>query len=102
MSWMGSMPRSTRALEISMTSCDSRSASVACSLLILSTCAWALSSFADRSYPSVGCRPHSSSSASITPRTSKSISFRQKWIWHSSNVRLRSVSCLDLELEIHA
>jgi hypothetical protein len=44
MSWMGSMPKST--------------------------CVWALSSFADRSCPLMGCRPRFSSFASITPRTS--------------------------------
>jgi hypothetical protein len=37
MSWTGSMPRSTRALEIPMTSCDSRPATMARSSLIPST-----------------------------------------------------------------
>jgi hypothetical protein len=64
-SWIASRPRSTRTLEILMTHYDSCSASVARSPSILSTCAWALSSSADRSHPSVGCRPHSSSSAYV-------------------------------------
>jgi hypothetical protein len=86
MSWMGTMPRSTRALDISTTSCDSHSASALHSPLILSTLTWVKSSSADRSRPMVGCRVRSSSYSSITPRTSKSVSFRQRRIWHSSNV----------------
>jgi hypothetical protein len=42
LSWTGSIPRSTRALEIPTTSCDSCSASAACSPLISSTCARSL------------------------------------------------------------
>jgi hypothetical protein len=98
---MGSTPRSTRALEIPTTSCNSRLASVARSLLILSMCAWILSSSADRFCLSGGCMPYSCSSTSIASHTSRSVSCRQRKIWRSSNVRLRSVSCLDLELEMH-
>jgi hypothetical protein len=28
-----------------------------------------------------------------------SVSYKQRWIWHSSNIQLRLMSCLDLELE---
>jgi hypothetical protein len=85
MFWMGSMPRSTGALEISTTSYDSRSALEVNSSLILSTRVGPVS-LRESSCPLVGCRPCSSFSASIAPRTSKSLSFRQRRIWHSFNV----------------
>jgi hypothetical protein len=100
MSWMGSMPRSTRALEIPMTSCDSHSASVVRSPLIPSTCAVVSSNSADKSRPSGGCRPRAYSSVSIASCTSRSASSRQRRIQHSSNDRLRSVSRLDRKLEV--
>jgi hypothetical protein len=99
MSCTGSMPKLTRASEIPMTSCDSHLASAACSSLILSMHARVVSSPNDKSRPLVGCRLHSCSSASIASHTSRSISYRQRRILHSSNVRVRSVSCLDLEPE---
>jgi hypothetical protein len=49
MFWTGSMPRSTRTLEILMTYHDSRSASVARSPSIPSAHAWAMSSSINRS-----------------------------------------------------
>jgi hypothetical protein len=73
-SWTGSMPRSTRALEIPMTSYASRPASAVCSPLILSTCMRVFSSSAERSCPSRGCRPRSCNSTSITSHTSRSVS----------------------------
>jgi hypothetical protein len=99
MSGMGIMPMSTKTLEIPWTSCDSHSASVMHSLLILSTCVRAMSSSADRFRLSVGRRLRSSSSASITFRTSKSVSYGQRRIQCSSIIWPRSVSHLDLELE---
>jgi hypothetical protein len=39
------------------------------------------------------------SSTSIASCTSRSVSYRQRRIWHSSNIWLRLMSCLDLELE---
>jgi hypothetical protein len=89
MSQMGSLPRSTRALEIPMTGCDSCSASTECSPLIPSTRAGVSSSSADRSCLSGRCRTHTCSSASIASCTSRSISCRQR---HSSNVWLRLMS----------
>jgi hypothetical protein len=100
-SWMGIMPRSTSMPEICMTCHDSHSGSMARSLSILSRRAWALSSSADRSCLSGGCRPRSSSSTSIASRTSRSVSCRQRRVWHSSSVRSRSLSRLDWELEAH-
>jgi hypothetical protein len=58
-----------------------------------------LSSSTDSCRPSGGCRLHSSSSASIASRTTRSISCRFRRIWHSSSARPRSVSYLDQELE---
>jgi hypothetical protein len=55
MSWMGSMPKLTTTLKIPMTNYDSGPASVVRLSLILSKCARAMSSFDDRSCPSVGC-----------------------------------------------
>jgi hypothetical protein len=80
MSWMGSISRSTRALEIPTTNYDSYLASAAQSPLIPSMRAWDSSSSADRSHPSGGCRSHSCSSASITSCTSRSVSYRQRRI----------------------
>jgi hypothetical protein len=102
MTWMGSMPRSTRALEIPTTSYGSRLALVMHLLLILSTCTWVMSSSADRYRPSGGCMLLSSSSTNITSHTSKSVSYRKRRIWSSSNIRLRSMSYLDMELETRA
>jgi hypothetical protein len=102
MSWMGSMPRSSRTMEILKTHCDSCSALAARSPLTLSTSTRALSNSADRSHPSVGCKSRSSSSNSIASGTSRSISCRQRKIGCSSNVRPSLVSCLDLELETRA
>jgi hypothetical protein len=76
MSETGNMLRSTWTLEIPSTSCDNRLASTTHLPLILSTCVQPLSSSADRFCPSVGCRPHSSSYASIAYGTSKSVSCR--------------------------
>jgi hypothetical protein len=73
--WMGNIPRSAMAMEISTTNYDSCPTSVVRSPLILSNCV---------------C-----SSASIASRTSRSVSCRQRRIWRSSNVWLRLVSCLD-------
>jgi hypothetical protein len=92
----------TKALEIPMTCYDSRPASVARSPLILSTHTQVWSSSVDRSRLLGGCKPRSWSSASIASLTSMSLSYMQRRIWHSSNVRLRLVSCLDLELETRA
>jgi hypothetical protein len=102
MSYTGSMPRLTRASEIPTTSCDSRLASAARSPLILSMRVWVPSSSAERSCPSGGCRPRSCSSANVASHTSRFVYCRQRWIWYSSSVRLRSVSCLDQELDMHA
>jgi hypothetical protein len=104
MSWTCSMPRSTRALEIPMTSCDSRPASTARSPLIPSTRTRVSSSSTDRFHllGGGGCRPRACSSASITSCTSRSISYRQRRIWYFSNVQLRSVSRLDMELVVRA
>jgi hypothetical protein len=88
MSWMCSMPRSTRELEIPMTNYDSCHLSVAQSSLIPTSCTWASSSSTDRSRPSEGHRPHASSFSSITSCTTRSITYRQRRICHSSNVRL--------------
>jgi hypothetical protein len=99
MFWTGSMPKSTRTLEILTIYCDSCSASAARSPSILSTHTWALSSSINKSCPSGGCRTHSSSSYNIASCTSRFISYMQRRIWHSSNTRPRSVSCLDRELE---
>jgi hypothetical protein len=99
MSWIGNMPRLTVALGIPMMSYDNCITSVACSSVTPSMSAWALSSSADKSCPSEECRPRYSSSASIASGTSRSISYRLRRIWHSSNVQSRSVSYLDLELD---
>jgi hypothetical protein len=96
---MGNMPRSTWALEISMTHCDNHIASTACSSVIPSASAWALSSSADMSCQSEECSPRSSATTSIASCTSKLASCRQRRIWHSSNVRPRLINCLDLELD---
>jgi hypothetical protein len=105
MSWMCSMPRSTRELEIPMTNYDSCHLSVAQSSLIPTSCTWASSSSTDRSLiptsctwasssstdrsrPSEGHRPHASSFSSITSCTTRSITYRQRRICHSSNIRL--------------
>jgi hypothetical protein len=80
MSWMGSMPRSSRAWEIPTTSYDSHPAVTVRSPLLLFTRVWVLSSSADRSHPSGGCRPHSCSSVSIASHTSMSVSCRQRRI----------------------
>jgi hypothetical protein len=53
----------------------------------------------DRSRLSEECRLRDCSSASIASCTSKSISYRKRRIWHSSNIRLRLMYYLDLELE---
>jgi hypothetical protein len=102
MSWTGSMPRSTRSLEIPTTSYDSCLASMSRSPLTLSACVRVLSSSTDRSCPSGGCRPCSCSFASIASCTSWFVSCRQRRIWHSSSARFRSVSYFDLELEMRA
>jgi hypothetical protein len=60
-----------------------------------------LSSSVDRSRPTGGCRPRSSSSASFASRSSKSISYRQRRGLYSSNVQLRAVSYLRPEQEAH-
>jgi hypothetical protein len=91
MSWMGSMPKLTTTLKIPMTNYDSGPASVVRLSLILSKCARAMSSFDNRSCPSVGCRLRSYSSARIASRTSRSISCRQRRILRSSNVPPRSL-----------
>jgi hypothetical protein len=96
------MTRSTRALEIPTSYCDSHPASSALSPLIPSTCTLVLPISADRSLPSGGCRPRSCSYTSIASRTSRSVSYRQRRIWRSSNVRLRSVSYLVPELQTRA
>jgi hypothetical protein len=90
----------TRALEISMTNCDSCPALAARSPSIPSTRAGISSSSTDKPHPSNGCRSCPCSSTSITSCTSMSVSCRKRMIWHSSNVQLRSMSYLDLELEV--
>jgi hypothetical protein len=84
MSWMGSMPKSTMTLESPTTSYDSHPASAVCLSLILSTRVRAMSSSEDRSCPLVGRRPCSCSSTKNASRNS------------------RSISCLDLEPEVHS
>jgi hypothetical protein len=96
---MGNIPRSTRALEISMTNCDSCPTSAARSTSILTTGARISPNSADRSRLSKGCRMFACSSTSIASCTSRSVSYRQRRIWHSSNIWLRLMRCLDLELE---
>jgi hypothetical protein len=93
------MPRLTKTPNILMTYHDSRSASATRSPLISFTRAKALSSSTDRSRPLEGYRSRSSSPYSITSRTSRSFSYSQRRIWHSSSVQPRLVSCLDWELE---
>jgi hypothetical protein len=85
----GIMPSSTIALQISTTSCDSHLTSAAHSPSILSMHVLILSSSADRSHPSGGCRPRSCSSTSIASHTSRFVSCRQRRIWHSFKVQLR-------------
>jgi hypothetical protein len=85
MSWTDSRPRSTWTLEILTTYCDSCLASATRSPSILSTHTRALSRSIDRSYPLVGCRSRSNSSASIA--------YRQRRSWRSSSIWPRSVNC---------
>jgi hypothetical protein len=96
---MGNIPRSTRALEISVTNRDSCPASVACSTSALSMHTQSPSSSANRSHPLEGCRLCACSSANIASCTFRSVSYKQRRICHSSNIRLRLMECLDLELE---
>jgi hypothetical protein len=102
MSWTSSTPRSTKVMEIHLNNYDSHPPSVVHSPLLLSTPTQILSSSADRSRSLGGCRPRYCSSTSISSHTFRSISCRKRRIWHSSNLRLRLVSCLGLELEAHA
>jgi hypothetical protein len=95
MSSTGSKPKSTKTPTTCMTYRDSRLASMARSSAILLTDAWGLSSSVDRSYSLGGYRPCSSSIASFTSRTSRSISCRPRRATHSSSVRLRALSRLD-------
>jgi hypothetical protein len=90
---------STRALEIAMTNCDSCRALAARSPSIPSTRAGISFSSTEKPHPLKGCRSCPCSSTSIISCTSMSVSCRQRTIWRSSNVQLRSMSYLDLELE---
>jgi hypothetical protein len=79
MSQMGSIPRSTRVLEISITNS---------------------SSSADRSRLLKDCRSHTYTSASFASRTPRSISYGERRIWHSSNVRQKLIECLEPDVKV--
>jgi hypothetical protein len=85
-----------------MTNCDSYLASTVHSTSILTIGARISPSSATRSHLSKGCRMCACSSTSIASCTSRSISYRQRRIWHSSNIwlMLMLMHCLDLELEV--
>jgi hypothetical protein len=44
------------------------------------------------------CRSRVCSSASFTFRTFRSISYRERMIWRSSNILLKLMECLELEV----
>jgi hypothetical protein len=96
---MGSIPRSTNALEIPTTSIDSFLASAVHSLSILAMHAQISSSSADRSHSWKECRPHACSFASFASRTSRSVSYRERRIWHSSNIWLKLIEYMALEVK---
>jgi hypothetical protein len=79
MSRMASIPRSTRVLEISMTNS---------------------SSSADRSHLSKDCRSHTYTSASFASHTPRSVSYGERRILHSSNVRLKLIECLEPNVKV--
>jgi hypothetical protein len=96
---MGSILRTTRVLKIPMTNVDSFLATVARSSSTTATRVRRSSSSADRSCMSNECWPHGYSSASFTSCTSMSISYREMRIWHSSNIWLILLECLELEVK---
>jgi hypothetical protein len=77
-----------------MTSTDSFPALVARSSSTPAMRMWSSSSSTDRSRPSKECRPHVCSSASFTSHTSRSVSCRERRIWHSSNIQLKLMECI--------
>jgi hypothetical protein len=95
MSQMGSIPRSTSVLEISTTNHYNSLASTACSSWTSATRTRSSTSSIDRSCPLKECRMCAYSSASFASRTSKSISCRERRIWHSSNIHLKLMECLE-------
>jgi hypothetical protein len=84
---MGSIPRSTKALEIPTTNIEIFPA--------LAT----HSSSTNRFHPSKECRLCACSSASFTSHTSRSISYRERRIWCSSNIRLKLMECSKMEVK---
>jgi hypothetical protein len=97
---MGSVPRSTKSLEISMSNYDNSPASMVRSSSTLDMHAQSSSSSTNRSCPSKECRSRACYSTSIASRISMFISCRERRVYHSSNVRLKLIECLELDEKV--